>query len=94
MSKFTEKFKEPVAFCDIDGDGVLGYGVNADYDITPARLMFKAYEPNIDKQIVEKRYVRMSLCHTPDGIKNKWMDCENKKGAKAIWYLDLERRNK
>jgi hypothetical protein len=51
--------------------------------------MFDEYVPT-EKQIVEKQYVRMSLCHTPDGICNRWVDCENKKGAKAIWYLNLE----
>jgi hypothetical protein len=89
MSKFTELFKSPVAFNDVDGLGTLGYGVSADYDIAQAREIFKEFMP-IEKHVVEKQYVRMSIFHTANGSRNMWTLCENKKGAKAIWYLDLE----
>lgn len=90
MNKFEERFSEVVPFHEFDGGYTIGYAISANsWTIEEAKYRFERYiARSVDIDAIEKDYVRFGLCNTDCGTISGWMQCQNKKGAQPIWWLD------
>jgi hypothetical protein len=91
MNKFEEMFSEVVPFHEFDGGHIMGYAISANsWSKEEARKLFEEYTSNayINIDVIEKDYVRFGLCNTDCGTISGWMQCQNKKGAQPIWWLE------